>query len=72
MQRFNHDARTQSPSLPAARLELAAGRRELGPRDRDEQRNQRASFVATYHTRAHTAAAVSHRAELGCLVEKNA
>ena len=39
---------------------------------KEEQRIQRASFVATYPTRVHTAAAaVGHRAGLGCLVEKN-
>ena len=27
------------------------GRRGLGPRDQEEQRTQRVSFVATYHTR---------------------
>ena len=33
-------------------------RRGLGPRDQEEQRTQRASFVVTYRTtRAHTAAA---------------
>ena len=35
-------------------------RRGLGPTvDHEEQRTQRASFVATYHTRVHTAAASS-------------
>ena len=29
---YNHDARTQSPRLTAARLQLAVGRRGLGPR----------------------------------------
>ena len=65
---YNHDSRTQSPRLFAARLQLAVGRRGLGPRDQEEHR----SFVATYHTRVHTAAAaVGHRAGLECLVEKN-
>ena len=37
-------------------------RRGLGPRDKEEQRTQRASFVTTSRTRVHTAAAaVSHR-----------
>ena len=49
---YNHDARMQSPCLSAARLQLAVGRRGLGPRDR-EQCTQRAFFVATYHTRVH-------------------
>ena len=51
---YNNDARTQSPRLSAVRLQLAVGRRGLKPRDREEQRTQRASFVATYHTRVHT------------------
>ena len=76
---YNHNARTQSPRLSAARLWLAAGRRGFGPRDQEGQRTQRTSFVATYHTRVHTAAAaaattaaVGHRrGGLGCLVEKN-
>ena len=62
----------QTPS--AASLQLAVGRRGLGPRDQEEQRTQRASFVATHHTRVHTAAAAAaagYRAGLGCLVEKN-
>ena len=50
---YNHNARTQSPRLTAARLQLAVGRRGLGPREQ-EQRTQRASFVASYHTRVHT------------------
>ena len=70
MYEYHHDARTQSPRLTAARRQLAVGARELGPRDQEEQRTQRASFVATYHMRVHTAAAaVGHRAGLGCLVE---
>ena len=67
---YNHDARTQSPSLSAARLQLAFGRRGLGPRDREEQRTQRASFVATYHKRVHTAAAVGNRATLDDWLKK--
>ena len=51
---YHDDARTQSPRLSAARLQLSVGRRGLGPRDQEEQRTQRASFVATYHTRVHT------------------
>ena len=51
---YNHDARTQSPRLTAARLQLAVGRRGLGSREQGEQRTQRASFVATYHARVHT------------------
>ena len=60
----------QSLRLSAARLQLAVGRHGLGPRDQEEQRTQRASFVATYHTKLDTVTAVSHRAGLGCLVEK--
>ena len=33
---YNHDARTQSPRLSAARLQLAVGRRALGPGDQEE------------------------------------
>ena len=54
MNEYNHDARTQSPRLTATRLQLAAGRRWLGPREQGDQRTQRASFVATYHARVHT------------------
>ena len=57
MNEYNHDARTQSPRLTAAKLELAVGRHGLGPREQGEQRTQRASFVATYHARVHTRAA---------------
>ena len=53
MNECNHDARTQSPRLTAARLQLAVGR-GLGPREQGEERTQRASFVATYHARVHT------------------
>ena len=72
---YNHDARTQSPRLSAARLQLAVDRRGLGPRDQVEQSTQRASFVATYLPRVYTAAAaaeaaVGHRAGVGCLVAK--
>ena len=69
---YNHDSRTQSPRLSVASLQLSVGRRGLGPRDQQEQRTQRVSFVATYHTRVHTAsaAAVGYRAGLVCLVEK--
>ena len=52
----------------------ASCRRGLGPRDQEEQRTQRAPFVATYHTRVHTAAAAAaagHRAGLERLVENN-
>ena len=54
MYEYHHDARTQSPRLTAARRQLAVGARELGSRDQEEQRTQRASFVATYHTKVHT------------------
>ena len=48
---------------------VAVGRRGLRPRDQEEQRTQRASFVAAYLTRVHTAAAVGHRAGLGYSVD---
>ena len=48
---INNDARTQSPRLTAARLQLAVGRCGLGPRGQGDQRTQRASLVATYHAR---------------------
>ena len=51
---YNHDARLQSPRLTAARLQLAVGRRGLGPGEQGAQRTQRASFVATYYARVHT------------------
>ena len=64
--------RERSRRLSAAKLQLAVGRRGLGPRGQEEQRTQRASFVAMYHTRVHTAAAAAtatgHRAGLGCMV----
>ena len=46
---YNHDARTQSPRLSATRLYiwLSVGGRGLGPIDQEEQRTQRASYVAT-------------------------
>ena len=53
---YKHDGQTQSPRLIVARLQLAVGRRGLGPREQEEQRTQRASFVATYHKRVHRAA----------------
>ena len=33
---------------------VAVGRRGLGPREQEEQRTPRVSFVSTYHTRVHT------------------
>ena len=51
---YNHDARTQSPRLSAARLQLAVDRRGLGPREQRELRTKSASFVATGHARVHT------------------
>ena len=55
---------------PQPEKKLAVGRRGLGPREQEEQRTQRASFVATYHKRVHES---THRAAagLGCFVEKN-
>ena len=63
---YNHDARTQSPRLTAARLQLAIGRRGLGPREQGAQRTQRASFVATYHARGHTEQQLSCWARMLC------
>ena len=63
---YNHDARTQSPRLTAARLQLAVGRRSLGPREQGEQRTQRASFVATYHARVRTEQQLSCWARMLC------
>ena len=58
---YNHDARTQSRRLSAARLQLAFCRRGLGPRDQEEQRTQRASFVAAYHTSTRSSSSSSIR-----------
>ena len=59
-QEYNHDARTQSPRLTAPRLQLVVGGRGLGPREQEEQRTQRPSFVATNISceSAHRAAAL--------------
>ena len=65
---YNHDTRTQSPRLAAARLQLAVGRRGLGPREQGEQRTQRVSFVATS---CESTQSSSSRAGLGCFVGKN-
>ena len=56
MNEYNHDARTQSPRLTAARLQLAVGRRGLVSDlpEQGDQRTQRASFVARYHASVHT------------------
>ena len=54
MNEYNHDARTQSPRLTAARLQLAVGRRGLGPREQGNQRTQRASLVARFHASVRT------------------
>ena len=62
----NHDERTQSPRLTAARLQLAVGRRGLGPREHREQRTQRASFVATYHAKVHPEQQLSCWARMLC------
>ena len=50
---YNHDARTKSRRLSAAR-QLSVGGSGIGPRDQQEQRTQRASFVTMHHTRVHT------------------
>ena len=66
---YNDDVRTQSPRLSADRLRTVVWQRGVGPRDQEEQRNQRASFVAkpTSYERTQQAA-VSHHD----LVEKTA
>ena len=60
-------------AAPLCGQTAAVCRRGLGPRDQEEQRTPHASFVTTYHSRVHTAAAaaVSCRG-LGCLVETKA
>ena len=57
--RWTTNTTTMRLRLSAARLRLAVGRRGLGHGDQKELRTQRASFVATYHTRVHTAAAAA-------------
>ena len=69
---YNHDARTQSPRLTAARLQLAVGRRGLGSREQGEQRTQRASFVAKYHAREYTEQQLSSWARMLCLKKYHA
>ena len=68
----NHDARTQSPRLSPARLQLAVGRRGLGPRDQEEQRPQRASFggYVSFESAQQQQSGSPH-AGLGCLIEEN-
>ena len=68
----NHDARTQSPRLSPARLQLTVGRRGVGPRDQEEQRTHRASFggYASFESEQQQQP-VSARAGLGCLIEEN-
>ena len=66
MNECNHNARTQSLRLTAARLQLAVGRRGLGPREQGEQRTQRASFVVTYHAGVHTEQQLSWWARMLC------
>ena len=52
---YNHDARRQSPRFSLARLQQTVGGSGLGPRGKEEQRTQRASFVTvnTYPARVH-------------------
>ena len=64
---YSHDARTQSPRPTAARRQLAAGRRELGPREQGEQRTQR--VFHGYASCESTHRAVARRAGLGCFLE---
>ena len=63
---YNHDARTQSPRLTAARLQLAVGRRRLGPREQGEQRT-RLSWLRTMRESTQSS---SSRAGIGFVVEK--
>ena len=51
---YNHDTRTQSPRLTASRLQLAVGRRGLGPREQGELCTKHAYLVATHHARVQT------------------
>ena len=66
---YNLDARTQSPRLSAARLQLAVGRRGLGPREQEEQSTKRASLVATYVSNENTHRVAARRDGHGCFVE---
>ena len=63
---YKHDARTQSPRLTAAKLQLAVGRRGLGPR---EQGKQRTRLWWLRIMREYTQSGSSHTG-LGCFVEK--
>ena len=63
---YNHDERTQSPRLTAARLQLAVGRRGLGPREQGEQRT-RLSWLRTMRESTQSS---SSRAGIGFVVEK--
>ena len=67
---YNHDARTLSPRLTAARLQLAVGRRGLGPREHKEGSAPSARLSWLRIMRADTQSS-SSRAGLGCFVEKN-
>ena len=61
---YNHDARKKSLRLTAARLQLAVGRRGLGPREQGEQRTQRVFRGYTYRARVHTEQHLSASARL--------
>ena len=63
---YKHDARTQSPRLTAAKLQLAVGRRGLGPR---EQGKQRTRLWWLRIMREYTQSGSSHTG-LGCFDEK--
>ena len=60
MNEYNHDARTQSPRLTEARLQLAVGRFGLGPREQGDQRTQRVfrAYVSCENTHRAAAAPV--------------
>ena len=61
--------RSRPPHRSLTTLQLAVGRRGLGPGEQGEQRTQRASFAATSHTSVHIESSSSH-AGLGCCVIK--
>ena len=57
----NLDGRTRSPCFCAPRLSLGVGGRKRGPRDQQEQRTKRASYVATSQTRVQTQQQQQHQ-----------
>ena len=72
MNEYNHDARTQSPRLTAARLQLAVGRRGLGPTVENKETSAPSARLSWLRiTREYTQSSSSSRAGLGCFVENN-